>query len=158
MVRRKKGSSIIEVVFATTLISMGVIAALSLTNQSQKSATNSRLLEAATSYNNQLADFLRNQKTSLGYATLAEKLNADATLNSVTYCINTIPADSATFLALAPGNCAASDVISGTIYSRRVIIDTSATATGTIKAKVETTWYDKQTRTNSLDMEITKWN
>lgn len=153
----RSGQSILEVVIATTLISMGVIAALSLTNQSQKSSNFAKTLDAATAYNNQVADFLRNQKNQLGYATLTEKFVLDSSAGVATYCFASLPADSAAFLAINPGICSDTDLILGTIFKRDVSVDLSNSNSGIIPINITTSWYDSGARRAELNMEISKW-
>ncbi len=153
----RQGQSILEVVIATTLISMGVIAALSLTNQSQKSSNYSKTLDAANSYNNQAADYLRNQKNQLGFATLAEKFSEDSSGGVATYCLASLPADTASFLALAPGICDEAAVIQGTAFQRTLTITTSQVGQGTLPLTLTTTWSDTAVRTATLNLELTQW-
>ena len=51
-----KGSSIIEVVIATALISIAILSALSLTNNSQKTNDSARNVEEANKYATQATD------------------------------------------------------------------------------------------------------
>lgn len=153
----KRGQSILEVVIATTLISMGVIAALSLTNQSQKSSNYAKTLDAATAYNNQLADYLRNQKNQLGYATLEELFVGHSTGGVATYCIDSIPADSASFLAITPGICGDTDLIPNTSFKRQMDVDVSGSGSGSLTATITTSWSDNTVRSAVLNMELSKW-
>lgn len=153
----RRGQSILEVVIATTLISMGVIAALSLTNQSQRSSNYSKTLDAATTYNNQAADYLRNQKTQLGFATLAEKFNAEKSAEVATYCLASLPPDSASFLALAPGTCAETDLIQGTPFTRTLTVQTESINEGSLPLTLTTSWYDTSQRNAILTLELTQW-
>lgn len=151
------GQSIIEVVIATTLISMGVIAALSLTNQSQKSSNYAKTLDSATAYNNQVADYLRNQKNKLGYATLAEMFETDSSGGVAIYCLVSLPADSDSFLALSPGICSDADLIQGTSFKRSIEVDVSSISTGIIPVTITTSWEDTTERRAILNVEISQW-
>src|SRR5690242_14672897 len=104
MKQHKQGQSIVEVVIATTLISIGIIAALSLSNYSAKQNTYSKALNDATTLNNQAADWLRSQKTQVGWATLVDKLETDSAGARSTYCLSSLPAAPETFLDLDPGS------------------------------------------------------
>lgn len=154
---RRRGQTIIEVVIATTLISMGVIAALSLTNQSQKSSNYAKTLDAATAYNNQVADYLRIKKTVLGYATLAEKFVADSSGGVATYCLPSLPEGNDEFLEMPPGICDTGDLIDNTSFLRTLRVETVDLASGIIPATVTTTWPDTVERSAALDMEISQW-
>ncbi len=151
------GQSILEVVIATTLISMGVIAALSLTNQSQKSSNYAKTLDAATAYNNQAADYLRNQKNQLGYATLAEMFTQDSSGGSATYCLDSLPADSTSFLALTPGSCSDTDLVQGSTFKRDLVVDVTNSSSGIIPITITTSWSDSSVRSAVLKMELSKW-
>lgn len=153
----RSGQSILEVVIATTLISMGVIAALSLTNQSQKSSNYAKTLDAATAYNNQAADYLRNQKNQLGYATLAEMFTNDSSGGVANYCLAVLPSDSTSFLALNSGTCSDTDVIQGTAFLRDLVVDVSNISAGIIPITITTSWEDSSTRRAVLNMEISQW-
>jgi len=153
----RSGGSILEVVIATTLISMGVIAALSLTNQSQKSSNYAKTLDAATAYNNQAADYLRNQKNQLGYATLAEMFTADSSGGVAHYCLVTLPADTTSFLALNPSSCSEIDLLQGTSFKRDLEVNTSSSGTGILPITITTSWSDSALRSAVLKMELSQW-
>lgn len=160
MIKFKSGQTILEVVIATTLISIAIIAALGLTNQSQKSANYAKLLDQATAFNNQAADYFRNQKYLLGWAAFTEKITSDiGTGNTTTYCFNTVPdSTSLTFDTLAPGSCDETDLISGTIFKREASLSTSDLSNGVITIVITTTWPDSTERIATLTMELTQWN
>ncbi len=159
MKKFRRGQSILEVVIATTMISIAIIAALSLANQSQKSTNYAKLLDQATAYNNQVADYLRNQKSLLGWAAFAEKLNSDASGNVATYCLDTIPDSStASFTTLNARTCTDTDLISGTIFLRQVTVTTSQINQGVIPITITTTWPDSTPRNSTLTLELTQWN
>lgn len=158
MKRLRHGQTILEVIIATTLISMAVIAALSLINQSQKSSTYSKLLDEATALNNQAADYLRNQKSYHGYATLADKITLDASTTHATYCLSSLPATPEEFLTLSPGTCGPTDYVANTIFRRDLTVATADLDSGIIRATITTNWEDSQTRTTFLDLELTQWN
>lgn len=153
----RSGQTILEVVIATTLISMGVIAALSLTNQSQKSSNFAKTLDAATAYNNQAADYLRNQKTQLGYATLAEMFTTDSSGGVALYCLANLPTDSTSFLALSPGACGDNDMIPGTSFKRDLEVNVTNSNSGILLITLNTSWPDSSVRRAVLNMEISQW-
>lgn len=158
MIKIRSGQSILEVVIATTLISMGVIAALSLTNQSQKTSTFAKQLNEATAYNNQLADYLRTAKSTHGFTTLSTIFTEDSQGGIVTYCFPALTDTLANFLTINPGSCSPTDYIQGTAFVRQMVVDTSNIATtGIIPITITTSWEDKSTRNAVLNMELTKW-
>ncbi len=144
-----RGTSIIEIVIATALISVSVIAALSLTNHSQKQNTYAKSLAEATKYNNQATDWIRTQRSLLGWTVMASK-------PSGIYCLNTFPANFNNLPSL--GSCAANSFISGTIFQRQITLDTSAQATGKIKITTAVIWLEKIARSATTEMELTSWH
>lgn len=157
MTRNMSGQSILEVVLATTLIAVGLIAALALGNSSQKSASFSRNVNLATNYSYQVADWARNMRTYLGWSNFTYIIQED-NLTSVTYCLNsTLPSSDLEFQALTSASCAEGDTLSGTIFSRELILDLTNLATGTIDAKVTTSWLENTVHTNNLEFELTQW-
>ncbi|EKD80483.1 MAG: hypothetical protein ACD_40C00076G0003 [uncultured bacterium] len=146
-----RGTSIIEIVIAAALISVAVIAALSLTNHSQKQNTSARGLAEATKYNTQATDWIRSQRDILGWATIAAKPNN-------TFCLNSLPSD---FNSLpTPGACGASSYITGTQYKRQITLTSSATdkTNGIVKITIDVTWEEKLTRHVTTEMELTSWH
>lgn len=141
----KHGTSIIEVVIAATLISVAVIAALSLTSQSQKQNTYARSLAEATKYATQAADWIRNERNNLGFATVDTLAEGD-------YCLNTFPA---TITEMAAGNCDTNSYILATNFKREVTITKTA---DTINVVVRITWMDKVERQTKIEMELTSWH
>jgi hypothetical protein len=135
---------------------MAVIAALSLSNNSQKQNTYARDLAEATKYGNEAIDWLRTQRDELGWATLSSEVTRDQ--SSGIYCLNTIPATD--FIDLESGNChdgEGGSYITGTTFQREIIIDNSEASSGILKAKVIVSWRDKIDRTTSIEAELTKW-
>lgn len=146
-----RGTSIIEIVIAAALISVAVIAALSLTNHSQKQNTYARDLAEATKYNNQASDWLRTQRDVLGWATIAAKPNN-------TFCLNSLPLD---FNSLpAQGACGAAAYITGTIFQRQITLTSSAAdkTNGIVKITIDVSWLEKTLRTVTTNMELTSWH
>lgn len=139
-----RGTSIIEVIVATALISVAIIAALSLVNSSQKQNTYAKDLAEATKYSTQGADWIRSQRDFLGFASLNAKNIGD-------YCLNIIPSD---FNAL-PAAGACTDSITGTHFQRKISL--TKPDASTLRIIIETAWPDKIPRKATIEMELTKW-
>ena len=139
-----RGTSIIEIVIAAALISMAIIAALSLANHSQKQNTYARDLAEATKYTTQAADWIRAQRSSLGWATLAAKGDG-------IYCLNTVPAD---FSLIQDGDCDAGDYIPNTLFDRTITLNNTGTA---LQVTITVNWQDSTTRQATIQMELTQW-
>lgn len=143
------GQSIVETVIAAALISVAILASLSLSVYSQKQSTYAKNLAEATKYASQGADWLRSQRTLLGWEAMST--------SSGPYCLNAFPASPSDFTSLAAGACAAGTHIDSTIFTRQINVDNSNLASGTLKITVAVTWQDSTTHTTSLETELTKW-
>lgn len=158
MMRVLRGQSIVEITVAAALISIAIIAALSLANYSQKQTTYAKDLTQATGFNSQAADWLRKEKGTLGFATIASKATTDASGNTAVYCLNTIPDEgSGDFTTLPAGTCDPADVIAGTIYQRSLSVDTSNTNIGQLKITSTVSWQDQIVHTTSIEVELSQW-
>jgi Tfp pilus assembly protein PilV len=141
----RRGSSIIEIVIAATLISIAVIAALSLTNQSQKQNTYARDLAEATKYASQAADWIRNERNNLGWATLN-------TVDDGIYCIDIFPVD---FLTMEAGACDDASFIENTQFQREILVTKT---TDTINVVITVSWVEQVERQAKIEMELTSWH
>jgi Tfp pilus assembly protein PilV len=141
----RRGTSIIEIVIAAALISIAVIAALSLMNQSQKQNTYARDLAIATKYASQGADWIRNERNRVGWATLYD-------VDDGTYCLNTLPTD---FSSMEVGSCSDTSFIESTIFQREVIIVKDSDS---INITIAITWLEQVERQTSIEMELTSWH
>lgn len=146
-----RGTSIIEIVIATALISVAIIAALSLTNSSQKQNIYARNLAEATKYTTQLVDWVRTQRDTVGWSTIAAQ-------NNGSYCLTSLPVD---WNALpSPGSCGPGSYIQGTTYQREITLESTDAdkASGLVKIIVSTTWLEQVPRQATVEMELTQWN
>lgn len=141
----RRGTSIIEVVIAATLISVAIVAALSLTNQSQKQNTYAKGLAEATKYATQAADWIRSERDRLGYATLY-------TVDDGVYCLNSLPSD---YTVMETGSCSDNSFIASTVFQREVSLTKTA---DTINAVVTITWMESVERQAKIEMELTSWH
>lgn len=144
-----QGQSIVETVIASALISMAILAALSLSLNSQKASTYAKNSAEATKYTSQASDWLRTERNSLGWSTLAAAPG--------TYCLNTIPSAPNDFTNLSLGNCAADTYIPQTIFTRQITVDSSTAASGTIKITITLSWQETTLHSTSLEMELSQW-
>ena len=141
-----RGTSIIEILIATTMISVAVIAALSLMNRSQSQNIYARDLSEATRYNTQAADWIRTQRDTLGFATIYAYAE-DAT----DYCLNSFPSD---FTYIVAESCG-TEYITGTVYQRKITM--SKPDVNTLKFIIIVSWQEKTTRQATIEMELNKW-
>ena len=143
------GQSIVETVIAAALISVAILAALSLSVYSQKQSTYAKNLAEASKYASQGADWLRSQRSLLGWTTM--------TTSSGLYCLNTLPTSPNDFTSLTPGACANNSYIAGTTFTRQINVDNSNVVNGTLKITVSVTWQDSTVHSTSLETELTQW-
>ena len=139
--KNRPGTSIIEIIIATALISMAIIAALSLTNHSQKQNTYAKGLAEATGYASQAADWIKTEKDTLGWETINTQAAGD-------YCLNTFPAD---FSALTSGDCNLASFIGETKFQRKMTLIKSS---GTINVVITVSWLEQIERQAKLEMEL----
>lgn len=155
--KHKQGQSIIETVIAAALISISVLAALALANHSQKQNISAKNLASANTYASETLDWIRTQRDSLGFATLASKGTADSNSGTAIYCLSSIPISPDDFTILTPSTCGPSEYISGTLYTRQLALDTSTAPTGILGVTVTITWEEQATRQVVLETELTSW-
>lgn len=155
----KQGTSIIEVVIATALISVAIISALSLANYSQKQNKYARDLAEATKYASEGADWIRTERNNLGWASIASKTQADQSNNLATYCLDSLPSASNNqdFLDLTPGECQASNFIPTTRYLRVMTVDTSNISNGILKILLVVSWMEDLERQATIELELSQW-
>lgn len=152
-----QGTSIIEIVIATALISVAIISALSLANYSQKQNNYAKGLGEATKYASQGADWIRTQRDTLGWATLASKALADDVGGQAVYCLDLLTTtESATdFTDIVSGNCQPTDYIIGTTFQRKMTI--TAGGPGILKVTIMVTWMENIERQATIETELTQW-
>ncbi len=157
MTRLLRGTSIIEIVIATALISVAIIATLSLANHSQKQNSYAKYVAEATTYTRQAVDWLRSERDSLGWELIAQKALSDAVGGIATYCLNSLPTAGDDFGDLIASSCTVGSFISNTFYTRELIINTASKDAGILKVTVSVTWQDKIERQSTVETELTSW-
>jgi len=148
--KKLTGTSIIEIVIATALISVSIIAALSLMNRSQKQNTYARQLAEATKYATQASDWIKTERNILGWATMAS-------LPDGTYCLNVLPVD---FTEIISGECDATDYIDSTNFQRQIeILKTSDPVNNldAVKITIKVSWMENVKRQAIIEMELNTW-
>lgn len=155
----RRGTSIIEIIIATALIGMAIIAALSLMNHSQKQNSYARNLAEATKYTSQAAEWVRQERNRLGWATIANKIESDGVAN--VYCLNTLPGqenpDYPDFTFLLPEPCADLDYIPDTLYQRAMSVVTDPLNPNLLKFTISVTWMEKEQRQATIELELSQW-
>lgn len=143
------GQSIVETVIAAALVSVAILASLSLSVYSQKQSTYAKNLAEATKYASQGADWLRSERSLLGWTAM--------TTSSGIYCLNSLPVSPNDFTSLTPGTCGSNTYIAGTSFTRQINVDNSGIGSGSLKITVSVTWQDTTSHSASLETELTQW-
>lgn len=139
------GQSIIEILIATAIISVTLVAALALGTNSIKSSTYSRNLNQATKYSYEAVDYMRQLRHTQGWGNIS-------TLNLGVYCLNTIP----NLILPSSGSC--STPMTNEVFTRELKIEDTS-SDGIIKFKVTTTWEEAGgTKKAEIKTIISRWN
>lgn len=139
------GTSILEIVIATAMITVAVIAALSLTNKSQSQNSYSRKSSEASGYASQVIDWARAERETLGWASLN-------TIGAGVYCLNSLPAS---YLTMTAGACTPATYIPNTSFTRNLTI--SKPSDTKIKLTISVTWLESTSREVQMESEIVQW-
>ncbi len=153
-----RGQSIVETVIAAALISVAVIAALSLANHSQKQNIYAKNLSAAELFASQTLDWIRGQREQLGWATLAAKAELDSQGEAAIYCLSELPGTDSDFTELEPSVCATDSFIPNTRYIREITVDTTRVGEGILTVISTVTWQEQEVRTATLELELASWH
>jgi type II secretory pathway pseudopilin PulG len=113
--RQSSGQSILEVLFATTVVALVLVAVLSTIIASLRNARISMEQAQATSYASEALEWLRHQRDGQGWIPFKEQAIADV------YCLPSLPAD-ITGLNSAAGACV-NNPIPNTSFVRELTID-----------------------------------
>lgn len=157
----QSGSGVIEILIAATVLSIAFIAILSLGNQSIKSTTKSRDIATATTYSNQVIDWLRGLRDTYNWKALSTSFKADAgAASTVTYCLPTLPTTQAAFEALTPGTCTATQFVidsagANTLFQRELTVS-NLSSTTSLTIKVETRWVDGSNPSSIIETKLNK--
>lgn len=137
-----KGQSIFEVIVAVALISLILITLVGLATLSIAASTFSRNQTEAARFTQQASEWLRAEKDS-GWT------NFSTHAATKYWCLDSLTWNK-------PTTCSASDLISGTIFTRSLIF--TINADGSIQADVSTNWTDaKGTHTAPTSVVFTNW-
>jgi Tfp pilus assembly protein PilV len=135
--RAAAGQSIIEVLIATSVIAMVMVAIASGIVLSLKNTSDSKFRGLATTRGQEALEVFRRERGILGWATFR-----DATVDG-TVCLNTLPTNSTEYLALAVGACTQGTAVAGTTLTRQAII--SVPASDQVEVEIVVSWVDGQT-------------
>lgn len=121
----RSGQSLIEVTFATAVISLVLVALLAAVIQSLRNARVSLEQTKSTQHAQEVVEWLRSLRDREGWGVLYGNLATVGT--DLTYCLPTVATTSADLVALEQGACDDEEVIPDTQYSRQVQIQLLST-------------------------------
>lgn len=128
------GQSLVEVAFATMVVSMVLVALLSSIIQSMRNSRVALEQTKSNEYAEETLEWLRQERDAQGWGVFHSALSSVGT--NLTYCVATISADLFEMLQAGTGACDEEEVIPDTLYTRELDIDiesaTSIRATATV--------------------------
>ena len=151
------GQTILEILVAAAIITTLFVGLLSLNTNSMKGSTYTKELNQANEYASQLADWLKNQKNTLGWTTLFDLLNEDTNNDYVTYCFNNLPTSLNNFRNLSNSNCPSSSYITNTNFQRSAVFDLASHNQGIINVEITVQWEEGAKQVN-LNTQLNRWN
>ncbi len=152
------GQTIIEILIASAIIAILLISLTTLSSYSVKSSNYAKQLNQATDYSHQLADWLRNQKQTLGWTSFLQLLQEDTNNDYVTYCFNNLPDSLTSFRSLTNSVCPQNSFILNTPFQRQATFDLSQTNQGIITVDITTSWHDQIDYHTTMQIKLNRWN
>jgi type II secretory pathway pseudopilin PulG len=122
--RRRAGSAgqtLIEVTFATAVVSMVLVALLSSVIQSLRNARLSLEQTKSTQYAQEVLEWLRGTRDREGWGLFYGHLASVGA--DITYCLPAVASTSADLIALSTGACGEGEVIPDTNFSRELHLE-----------------------------------
>lgn len=113
------GSTLIEVIISIAVVVLVLVTIVAGGTLVTRNRRFSGKQVAATKYSQEVVEWAKNMRNSMGWQTFNETVFAKGT-PVATVCLVTLPVAAAAFDALAPGACMVTDVISGTEFRRSV--------------------------------------
>lgn len=120
------GQTLVEVTFATAVVSLVLVALLSSVIQSLRNARQSLEQTKSTQYAQEVLEWLRGTRDREGWGVFYGNLVAVGT--DLTYCLPAVASDSADLVLLDLGACAEDEVIPDTIYTRQLRLEILSTS------------------------------
>jgi type II secretory pathway pseudopilin PulG len=114
--QQHKGQSIIEVIFATAVVALVLVAVLSTIIASMRNSRSSLEQSRATKYAQETLEWLRRERDGEGWVVFVSR--APATVGGTRlYCLTSMPTDIINLTTFA-GNCTTTDTIANTPFVR----------------------------------------
>lgn len=134
------GQSIIEVLIATLIVGTVLTAIASGLTLSLRNASETKYRELATNLAQEGLEVFRRERNNIGWTGFSEILDSN------TFCLNDLPANTADFQALPAGECDGGTAIAGTTFTRTayVVVQT----VDTIQITIDVAWTEAQNEKN----------
>lgn len=118
------GQSLIEVLIITVLVASILTAIAGIVTASLQSTAENKRKSTASNFAQEGVELFRKNRQELGWETF------QSSVDSGTYCLDSLPANEEEFVALSPSACAEGQTVGGTIYTREaeVISDSDEVA------------------------------
>jgi type II secretory pathway pseudopilin PulG len=120
-VQKNSGQSLIEVSFATAIVSLVLVAILSTVIQSVQNSRVSLEQTRATQYSQEALEWARSQRDLSGWGVFSSSISTVGP--NITFCVSAVPEDLETLLAQPVGDCDDETFIGETQFQRHVIFD-----------------------------------
>lgn len=116
------GQSLIEVAFATAVVSVVLVGLLSSVIQSMSNSRIALEQTKSTQYAQEVIEWLRQQRDVDGWGVFASRFSAVG--NDLLYCLPTLPADTDVLVGAGTGACDEEGAIPETAYVRQLQVNT----------------------------------
>lgn len=121
-----RGQTLVEVAFATMVVSMVLVALLSSIIQSMRNSRVALEQTKSNQYAEETLEWLRQQRDAEGWGVFHSSLSTVG--SNLLFCLPEMPEDLAALVAIQDGACDDDELITDTIYTREVgIVLESAT-------------------------------
>ena len=150
----RRGSSLIEVIVATGIVALVMTAIVAAITVSIRNAAFAKASTLGTKFSQEGMEFFRRQLNILGWESFVSTLQTDG--SSITYCLDTLPANATAFAALPNAVCAANEFVDArNIFQRfaEISVDNSS-GQAVITVTVRVTWQDGELQRSSHLVQV----
>jgi type II secretory pathway pseudopilin PulG len=127
------GQSLIEIIIVTMVVGTILTAIAASVSMSSKNINETKKKDNATHLAQEVLEVFHRERYVLGWSSF------QSALQDGTYCLDTLPSDSAEFVALVAGECTAAETMAGTDLIREAIL---VIAADEVQVTSMVTWND----------------
>ncbi len=117
----QSGQSLIEVAFATAVVSIVLVALLSSVIQSMSNSRIALEQTKSTQYAQEVIEWLHQRRDVEGWGVFSSQYSAEG--QNLVYCLPELPQDTAAVIELGTGGCDEDQVIGETNYKRELEVE-----------------------------------